>query len=84
LLGPETMSRHNLSTVIGFEFFRKIMLREVNFGERTGGGNGTMKTTRQPPPGWLEISQVPPASLIRCAATAQASRTWIGTAWPRS
>ncbi len=27
----------------GFEFFRKIMLREVNFGERTGGGNGTMK-----------------------------------------
>jgi DEAD/DEAH box helicase domain-containing protein len=27
----------------GFEFFRKIMLREVNFGERTGGGNGTMR-----------------------------------------
>jgi len=27
----------------GFEFFRKITLREVNFGERTGGGNGTMK-----------------------------------------
>lgn len=26
----------------GFEFFRKIMLREVNFGERTGGGNGSM------------------------------------------
>ena len=27
----------------GFEFFRKMMLREVNFGERTGGGNGTLK-----------------------------------------
>lgn len=27
----------------GFEFFRKLMLREVNFGERTGGGNGTTK-----------------------------------------
>lgn len=27
----------------GFEFFRKITLREVNFGERTGGGNGATK-----------------------------------------
>ena len=27
----------------GFEFFRRITLREVNFGARTGGGNATMK-----------------------------------------
>jgi len=26
----------------GFEFFRKIRLREVNFGERTGGSNGML------------------------------------------